>query len=171
MKLWELAKPKGTYAGVRFDTDTVETIQAFLSAAELPNAIRPDKMHTTLLYSRKFLPKYTPQGEISPPYTGTPTGLDVWESTPEDPDDTPSRCLVLEYTCPELVKRHEELMKEHEATYDYDEYKVHVTLSYDIGDMDIDDMPKFSDYIDAINIVEEYGEELDLGWAKNKGVK
>lgn len=173
MKLYEIAstKAKGTYAGVRFDQATKDAVNAFIEAAQLPNATKIDKLHSTLLYSRKFLPEYEPLGEINPPLVGKPTEFVVWETTPEDPNDPKARCLVLKYECPDLVERHQLLMKQHEATYDYDEFIPHLTFSYDIGDIDVETLPKFSDYIDAINIVEEYHEPLDLDWATNKGVK
>lgn len=172
MRLHELAPPtntKGTYAGVRFADDTVAAILRYIEAAQLPNSTAADKLHSTLLYSRKFLPDYQPLGEIAPPLAGTPTKLHVWETSPEDPSEPKKRCLVLKYKCDDLVNRHLKLMSDHEATYDFDSFEPHVTLSYDIGDIEIDDLPQFSDYIDAINIVEEYGEELDLNWAKTKG--
>jgi 2'-5' RNA ligase len=62
-------------------------------------------------------------------------------------------------------------MKKHDATYDFPEYKPHITLSYDIGDLDEKNLPDIGKYVDEIGIDEEYGEDLDLNWAKNKGVK
>jgi hypothetical protein len=162
MKLDELIvekkQPDGTYAGVHFSKETVEAIAAYCKENKIPNRTRHEKMHTTVLYSRKYLPDYEPAGKYEKPMIGTPTGFDIWPSKGEDPKN----CLVLEYKCPELEKRHEELMKDHEATYDFDEYKTHITFSYDVGDLDIKTLPKFES---KIEIVEEYGQDLDLNWA------
>ena len=49
-------------------------------------------------------------------------------------------------------------MKEHGATYDYDEYKPHITLSYDVDDLDPDQLPSFDK---DIIITEETGSDLD----------
>jgi len=166
--LMEQSKKKGTYAGVRFDTETNRALHKYMTENKIPTSVRPDKLHTTLLYSRKHLPNYKPAGKIQPPMTGNPTGLDVWETQGENSAKT--KCLIFQYDCPELVTRHKSLMKEHEATFDYPEFKPHVTLSYDIGDMDIDKLPNI-DEIGPLNLVEEYGEDLDLDWAQNKGVK
>jgi hypothetical protein len=163
--LYEQSK-KGTYAGVRFDTDTNRALHKYISENKIPNSIRPDKMHTTLLYSRKHLPNYKPAGKIQPPMTGNPSGLTVWDTQGENGPKT--KCLIFQYDCPELVTRHKSLMKEHEATFDYPEFKPHVTLSYDIGDMDIDKLPDATE-IGPLKLVEEYGEDLDLNWAQNKG--
>jgi len=54
----------------------------------------------------------------------------------------------------------DELKKEHGATHDFDSFKPHVTLSYNIGDLDISTLNP-SD-IGDINIVSEFGEDLDL---------
>lgn len=68
--------------------------------------------------------------------------------------------------CQYLSDRHNEIMDLYEATYDYPEYKVHVTLSYDIGDIDIKDLK--IDGFPKINIVKEYYNELILDWQNKK---
>lgn len=167
MKLMEITQQKGTYAGVRFSSKTKKLIKQYCDENNIPKAISPDKMHTTVLYSRKYLPDYEAAGNYPKPLIGTPTSFDVWKSNNED--GSSANCLVIEYDCPELTKRHDDLMEEHGATYDYDNYKTHITLSYDIGDMDIKDLPDFKKTVPTIEIVSEYQEELDLSWAKNKG--
>jgi hypothetical protein len=171
MKLHEVVQHTGTYAGVRFDTATNKAIRKYMKDNSVPNAIRTDKLHTTLLYSRKHLPDYKPLGKLSEPLIATPGDFVVWETKPSNPSDKPSRCLVLKIKCPELTERHKKLMKEHGGTYDYDTYETHITLSYDIGNTDIDHLPKFSEFVPQITINEEYGEDLDLDWAAKKGTK
>lgn len=157
---------KGTYAGVRFDTETKRALHKYIKENKIPNSIRADKAHTTLLYSRKHLPNYKPAGKIN--MTGNPTGLTVWNS--QGTNGPKTKCLILKYDCPALAARHKALMKEHDATYDFPQYKTHVTLSYDIGELDVNKLPDPSE-IGPLKIVEEYGEDLDLNWAQNKGVK
>jgi hypothetical protein len=77
----------------------------------------------------------------------------------------------MKFKCEELNARHKELMDEHDATYDFPEYKTHVTLSYDIGDMDETKLPDVIKTIGEMKIVKEYGEDLDLDWAKNNTSK
>lgn len=161
----EAEDKKGTYAGVHFSEDTKDRIEKFIKENNIPNGVPRDKLHTTIIYSRKHLPNYEPQGELQEPWIGKPLHLDVWKSQKTE-NTEPANCLVLEYECEECVDRHEYLMKEHGATYDFDEYKTHVTLSYDIGDMslkDIDDPETIGD----LEIVEEYHEDLNLNWAKD----
>ena len=161
----------GTYAGVRFDTDTNRALHEYTRTNKIPNSVRPDKFHSTVLYSRKHLPEYKPAGKLEPTLKGNPKGFTVWKtnaSAAAENNAPQSNALILLYDSPELVERHKALMKEHDATYDFPEYIPHVTMSYDIGDMDIKELPDVSE-LGPLNIVEEYGEDLDLDWARNKG--
>jgi len=154
---------KGSYAAIRFNKDTIDGIKKYIKENDIPNHTKFDKMHTTLLYSRKYLPEYKPAGKLDKPMIGKGKGFEVWDSQPDN-DGHVAKCLVMCYDCPELVKRHEELMEEHGATYDFDDYKPHITFSYDVADMKHKDLPKFDG---KIEIVEEYGEDLNLDWAKD----
>ena len=158
-------KSKGTYAGVRFGDDTKDAVKEYIAENDIPNATPTDKLHCTLLYSRKYCPHYDPQGALEPVMRGKPGAFQIWEGQPDDDGHKPN-CLIMEFDCATLVDRHNELMEEHQATFDYPEYKTHITFSYDIGEMDIKDLPAFSG---PINIIEEYGEDLDLDWAENNG--
>ena len=53
---------KGTYAGVRLSDDDSDYIISLCNDLELPNPITKDKIHLTLLYSRKHCPAYVPAG-------------------------------------------------------------------------------------------------------------
>ena len=145
-------------------TKTIGKIKTFIEENEIPNGVPEEKLHSTLLYSRKYLPEYEPHGHYKKSMAGTPTEFNVWKSQPDENDKT-SNCLVLAYDCEDLVTRHNHLMDEHGGTFDFDEYRPHVTLSYDIGDMNIDNFNP--DDIGPINIVQEYGEDLNMNWAKD----
>lgn len=149
---------RGTYAGVRFSESTQDDLKKWMIMNQVPNPVPSDKLHTTLLYSRKRCPNYVPRGPIAPAYTAQPGNFEIW------PSQDGNNCLVLTFECPELVQRHKDLMQEHGATFDYPEYKTHVTLSYNVGDLTTEDLPA---YEGLVEIVEEYGEELDLDWAQN----
>jgi hypothetical protein len=172
MTLLEIAMPvskTGTYAAVRFSQKTIDKIKHFCKENGVKNVLRSSKLHTTLLYSRKHLPDYTGQGKIDPAWIGTPTELDVWNTRSEDKDKPSTRCLVLKYKCKELEDRHTFLMDEHGATYDFPDYQPHISLSYDIGDADIEDLRGALKDFGDIEIVLEYSDDLDLDWAnKNK---
>ena len=165
--IMEKEEKKGTYAGVRFSDTTTKAVEQYSKDNDIPHPLKAGKMHSTILYSRKHLPDYKAAGNYDKPMVGKPTKFGVWESSPDDGSE-PTKCLVLEYECPDLVKRHKSLMKEHEATYDYDPFKSHITLSYDVGDLDHKKLPAFEE---EIEIVSEYQEDLDLDWAKSNAKK
>jgi 2'-5' RNA ligase len=164
MKLQDLFEKaaQGTYAGVYFSEQTKDAIEKYIKDNKIPNGVPRDKLHTTLLYSRKYLPNFKPRGQFAKPLEAEPLEFDVWQST----GDAPSRCLVLKISCPQLVDRHNHLMDKHKATYDFPEYIPHITLSYDIGDMEVDDFTDVKAAIPSVDIVQEYRETLDLDWAK-----
>jgi len=158
MKLNEVKKiPDGTFAGVKFDDKTTRAISAYIKANNIPEGLRASKMHATLLYSKKYLPDYEPAGKLENPLVGKFSGFEIFKSTSDEGEST--NCLVLRFTCKALSSRHVSLMKEHEATYDYDEYKPHVTLTYNAGELDPDTLPSFD--MDLV-IIEEYSQDLDL---------
>lgn len=149
-------KESGTYAGIRFSKKTVDALLAFAKEHKIPKLESGDELHTTLLYSRKHLPNYKPAGKYDQPMIGTAIEWDVWKSQPKE-DGSTKNILVLVYSCPELYQHHHKLMAQHGATYDFDNYQPHVSLSYDVGDFDFKKLPAFED---ELEIVSEYYEEL-----------
>jgi hypothetical protein len=146
MKLEEIAAtPDGTYAGARFSAASKDAIAQYIKKHNIPNAPNPDSLHTTILYSRKFLPEFSAKGPYEPTIKAVPTGFESWPSQPDE-NGHRKNCLVLTFDAPDLVKRHESLMDTHKATYDFDEYKPHVTFSYDAGDRNPDRMPELGSF-------------------------
>jgi len=157
--LLEQKQPAGNYVAVSFGADTVDEIKSFMDANDIPNQVTPSKLHTTVIYSKKYDKSVKGQGDIDPPWIGKPDHLEVWESKDKD-----TKCLVLVYGCTQLENRHKYLMSHHDLTYDFDEYIPHITLSYDIGDITPQDLPS-PKTIGNISIVKEYAEELKEDWA------
>lgn len=152
----EETKP-GTYAAVRFSDNTKDAIKQYQIDNEIPNRVPRDKLHCTLLYSRKHLPNYQAPGDYQQPMQGETQQLESWPTRPDE-DGKTSNCLVLRFRCDELYNRHNQLMDEHQATYDFPEYIPHVTFSYDVGDTDVGQLPP---YEGPVEIVHEYQEDLD----------
>lgn len=133
-----------------------------MKEAHIPNALPQNKLHTTLLYSRVECPEYKPLGDTN--YIGIPDEFVVWDTQATESKRS-TRCLVLKYKCPELVTRHKALMKEHNATFDYEDFTPHITFSYDIGDMKVAEFLDIKTHLVTINGISEYSEILDLDWA------
>jgi len=163
MKLEEISEnkktPDGTYASVHFNEDTINALNEYIENNNIPNPTNVKKIHSTLLYSRNYLPEYKPQGKLEPAWEGQFKHFSIFSANPKN--SRGGLVLVMEYACPEQSKRFDELMNIYDATYDFDEYKPHITLSYDIGDFDHKKLPKFEK---PLKIVEEKSEDLNLNW-------
>jgi hypothetical protein len=152
----EYSLDKGTYGAVKFSEDSQKILQDLCERLELPNIVPPKDLHMTLLYSRKECSNYIPRGSISEEVF--PTAFKVFETHDN------KRALVLLCDSPYARMRHNDLMDEHKATYDWSEYHPHISLSMDIGDMTT---PVFEPLPD-LEIVEEYVEELKLDWKSSE---
>jgi len=154
------APEDGTYAGVRFYSDDVKKLEAFVAENNIPNPLPSEDYHSTLLFSKVPVPDYKPHGMYKQSLTAMPKDVKLWGEDEE-------KALVIILDCPQLVKRHEYLMKKHpEATWDHPAYIPHVTLSYDAGDFDISKL-NVKD-IGMLSIVEEYGDDIVPDWEKDK---
>lgn len=167
MTLDEVNPKKGTYAAVRLSKASTDALSEWANANNIPDVLASKKMHVTLLYSRKHCPNYVPAGMIDPAWSAKVKDKDVFLTRPTDGSPA-KRCLVLKLDCLPLFNRHLELMNEHSAVYDFPLYTPHVSISYDIGDLDIWSLTEFEG---ELEIIEEYGEDLDLNWAVTKGEK
>ena len=146
---------------MKFADESVQKILDYANKNDIPNILDKKDFHTTLIYSRKHLPKFVPMGDLEHPLVGFPMKFDIWPSPPNAFKKEETHCLILLYKCQEQEDRFDEIMTEHDAMYDYDEYNTHVTFSYDVG-------PNFTlDNLDAslvgeLSLVKEYSEDLDL---------
>lgn len=160
--LYEAVKnPDGTYAAVTFDEGTVDSLLAFCKENGVPSPLGANDFHTTLVYSRNFLKDIVINPVINPPWNATVVEFELWESKPNSYKEHTTHCLVMKLDCPELVDRFNFIMDNYDATYDFDEYIPHVTLSYDAGEdfnvagLQWDKGP--------LVIVSEYSDDLNLG--------
>jgi hypothetical protein len=153
-------KPRFVAASV--DDDTRSKIATFIVANGIPNPIPTEELHTTILYSRQ--PTDDPKLKSSCRYIGKAVGFEVWDTKTENSKS--GKALVMRVKCSDLEGRHKKLMKELGASYDFPEYKTHITLSYDCGDVDPNKLP-----LPSFDIIynEEYGKVLNLDWKPGDG--
>lgn len=140
---------KGTYAAARPSPFDHALLHKLMSDHNVPNP--EDNLHATLLYSRKHLPDYEPSPGIE--HHADTHKLEMW------PTKSGKNCLVLKLGSKSLKDRHEHLMDTHKATYDYPEFKPHISLSYDVGDYDHTELSKHIPQ--SIKLSNEYKEDLD----------
>jgi hypothetical protein len=116
------------YVAVRPDYRTIEYLQSVIRRFNIPQPHSGEKMHCTEIYSTK--PTKVPQVQPNRIFKAVITSFDVFKSRDG------KRVLVAKVESSDLQARHTELMTELEASYDFPDYLPHITLSYDIGDMD-----------------------------------
>lgn len=145
----------GAYIGVNFNKHTITALTKFCKENNVPKRFRRDRCHATILYSKKPCPGIKPMGKLN-----EKAAFKGWDIFPNY--DNTKKVLVMLLDSPWMVSRHNELMDKHDASYDFDEYKPHVTLSYDVGnDFDVDKLPDFPQELSLIN---EYYEDLVIDW-------
>lgn len=139
---------KGTYVGAVFDVKSQHQIIKLQDALGIANPVPADKLHVTVLYSRNPIAV----NPIEYSYVADAIEIESWE------DKEGQSACVLKLSCPELSKRHDDLILQG-GTHDYPDYTVHVTLSYNHK------MPTIPMLPIKLNITGEYVEELKLKWA------
>lgn len=144
----------GTYAYAKLSTQSATVLHEITKKYSIPNAVRPDKFHVTVLHSRKTLDNYHPTERYVLPLAAAPKGLAIWETS-----TTP--CLVLLLDCDDLINHHKFLMNKHQAEFDFPEYCPHVTLSYDIRNYDISAIQDIILNTAPLELTGEYSEPLD----------
>lgn len=144
---------KGTYAAVKFTDNTLNAIKNIQQELGLLDPVPVDKLHTTICFSRKYV-DYIPvdtQQDI-----GFTKELDIFEHNGK-------RALVLLLDSEYLKYRHN-YAKSIGATYDFPDYKPHITLQYDLGVQHID-YQNIDVSGKSIEMLYEYVEDLDLEWS------
>ena len=141
----------GLYVAAKFNESTLDRIEELQRGLKVPNPVPRDKIHSTICYSRVNVPYVTASGSFE---VATSGHLEVWQT-----QDGPTLVLLLDS---EYLRCRHMYAKALGATYDFDEYNPHITLSYNVGPL------SFKGKHD-INIVldREYKEPLQLDWEKD----
>lgn len=152
--LKEEKEQKGIYVAVKYNQSACDDLLDFIKKYQIPSVLKAEDFHTTLIYSKKYADIKDLDDDIGDSeIVAEPTELHVFETFDK------KRALVIKLDCPYLDERHKYLMQKYNLTYDYDEYIPHITLSYDIGDMEI---PKDIEFPKFFRIQAEYQEDLNL---------
>lgn len=158
MKLLELFNTKkkssviGTYAALLLTDTAKSALDDFCIRYAVPNKCQD--YHTTIMYSRKHHPDFEPQSSAI--HHGTPLCFAIFTDR-----RTNKNCLVLKYRSVSIEKRHYNLKNIYGATWDFDTFEPHVTLSYDIEDFDISVLDIKNLKLRLIEFSNEYSEPLE----------
>jgi hypothetical protein len=168
MKLIEIREmaPRGTYFGVKPTKETIRAMREFMGDHRIPNPVEDNDLHATVVYSRAFVGA-RPLGKLDPTWKAKFHEYDIFPtSSPieEAEGAEQGRCLVMKFHCPEIHDRHHFLRKQHGATHDFPTFDPHMTMSYNAGDFDHNNLPA---YDGPHEFAEEYSEPLNPnGWVK-----
>jgi 2'-5' RNA ligase len=111
--------------------------------------------HLTLIYSKK---KFDGTVKVQNyEATGTVKGFSIFGQNGD-------RALVAEIESKDIMDRNAKLVKDYGFISDFDEYKPHITLAYDVPeDFDVNSLPKFPQ---PLTFGEETVGEVELDWVK-----
>lgn len=150
----EVTKPKtdpGVYMCAKFSQASLEALRRVQEQLKVTNPVSPEKLHSTIVYSRKTVDLF-PGVELNEP--AKLVGIEKW-------DTTYGSTIVGNLESDYLHSRFKDAM-DMGATYDYDDYKPHVTLAYDSVIADLDSVVSGLTLPIDISIVSEHVEALNL---------
>jgi 2'-5' RNA ligase len=140
-----------------YSLETAEKIASWCVLNLIPVPLDPDKYHTTILYSRKPVPKAQEIIDSMDKIDLSVIGFKLFGSE----DDLEIRALVLELKAPQLINLHKKLISAG-GTHDYDDYTPHLTVSYQVPkNLDLSTL-KLPDF--KVTICGFKTEPLDLNW-------
>ena len=120
----------GVYVSVKLAKESMKDFNDYLEK-NLPDYNHTPEPHLTLIYSKKEF-----NGEVeTKDYTVEAKFKSFSVFGKEE------KALVAELTSEELVNRNKELVDEYDFISDFDPYKPHITLAYDVGDFDVSTLP------------------------------
>ena len=143
--------PDGVYISVKLTEDSLKEFNKYLNK-HLPEFEHTPDPHLTLVYSKQ-------------PFTGvvkTKQYNILADFKSMEIFGVKENAIVAELTSPELSDRNAELVKEYKFVSDFDTYKPHITLAYDVGDFDITTLPPMNM---KFIFCEETVEPLNTDWS------
>lgn len=118
------SKDDGLYVAAHFHHDTIAALKELQDKLEIPNNHNPSGLHCTIVYSRKTIP-WECQEHLED-VVARPTGWEIFSS------QSGKSVLVMLVESSFLRERFDYAMSQG-ATYDFDEYRPHISFSYDVG--------------------------------------
>lgn len=144
---------KGTYVGLRVLPHSAKDITTFASKTGIPidRSKFERRLHTTLIYSRK----YSPAVQVFPErvYYAHFKGYEFFRG------QNGERVLVMLLRADAVADRHLALMEEYEFSYDFPLFHPHLTLHYNYPDNSLLGLPE---YDKPISLGLEYTEDIDF---------
>ena len=152
----EKAEPRTLY--IRRDVLNAREIVSWAKKQGFKTTLPVEDMHVTVCFSRARVDWMKMQEAWAHNENG---GIDVKPGGPRVVEPLGDKgAIVLLFASNDLVWRHEDL-KRNGASSDYDGYQPHVTITYEKGDVDLDEIEP---YQGAIKLGPEVFEEVNEKW-------
>lgn len=153
-KEYMIESKQGTYCGIKYAPNP--EFQKWIKDNKIPNPINPEKLHTTVIFSRNPIEKqYQMNHQIISGNNFKPMKFEVFLTS-----TSKKRALVIILDAPKAVEYHNYFMN-HGGTHDFADFKPHITVSYDLGDFDVKQLTLPDIIFDPVSV---YTEPLDLDW-------
>lgn len=138
---------------MKLSNESIEKILKFIEDNNIPNGLSAEDLHTTVIYSTKpaKVELYDVKNVVGTFVRFSKFGED-------------KNVLVMEVACKPLEKLHDYYMEKYPLSWNWPEYKPHITLSYDASTVDETKLIWPADSI--IIFCAQYQEPLDLEWKK-----
>lgn len=141
----------GVFIGLKVSKEDLNNIRQFQEKIQLNNRVKEEDIHCTLLSSVDNC-EYVVDNKDYPIEMNnlrlgkikTQTGVD---------------CLALFFDSQQLQAKYDQIKEQYQIKPFYPELKLHITLSYDCGDINVDNI-KVNDYFPTLTIMSEYQEVL-----------
>jgi 2'-5' RNA ligase len=150
--LAQYAKHKdGTYVSLEMSEESRQMLDNFVAMnLGLDERVDPKTYHITVIYSRTPVPsaEILLHKNTTLPVEAQATGYEVF------PTKNDGKCLVMRVICPYATRLNSQLAREG-ATSDYDHYKAHITIAYDMTqEVNPDNLPvpQFQMIFDRLNV-------------------
>lgn len=143
----------GVFIGVKVSDEDLQNIEKLQKDINLPNCVNKENIHASLFITKDEI-SYTPEkydkpikvSDLSLKKMRTQKGVD---------------CLVISFDNEDLQLKYQYIQAFHNVKSFYKELKLHITISYNCGDIDIEKI-NLSNYIKDLTIVSEYAEEVNF---------
>ncbi len=113
----------GTYASLKLSKESAKKLAIAATKCGIDNIVPESEFHCTVVYSHKPLPELE-NWTLKLPTTAS---IKAWQIFPQK--DKEEKALVLLLEAPKIVNLWKRIRKDLEATWDFDEYLPHITIS------------------------------------------
>lgn len=136
-----------------------DEIRSWARAQGFKSVIAPNDLHVTVIYSKVPVDWFS----FGENYSGRDGKLTVSAGGPRAVERLGDKgAVVLMFASDDLRWRNRAAVEYHGASWDYDDYTPHITLTYEAGDMDLS---KVEAYTGEIVLGPEMFEDIEDGWS------